>query len=191
MKRRIVVGITGASGSVYGLALLKALRVADVEIHLILSDGARRTMSLETALTPDDFFQYADHLHDDANVGASIASGSFLTEGMIVIPCSIKSAAAIAYGFNDRLIARAADVSLKERRRTVLVIRETPLHVGHLRTLTQLAEIGATILPPIPAMYTRPESVEEIVGHTVGKVLDQFAIPHQAFRRWTGASASA
>ena len=154
---KIVVGITGASGSAYGFAALTALRAAGVEVHLVMTETAQRTIELETDLTPRDFTKLADVVHDDRDLAAAVSSGSFLHDGMLVIPCSIRSAAAIAYSLNSNLLVRAADVCLKERRRLVLVVRETPLHLGHLRTLTQLAEIGAVILPPMPAMYARPK----------------------------------
>lgn len=181
-----MVGISGASGSAYGYAALQALRsVEGIETHLVLTDAAKRTLALETPYAPTDFEKLADVVYRERDLAASISSGSFVTEGMLVIPCSIKSASAIAYSLNDTLLVRAADVCLKERRRLVLVVRETPLHLGHLRTLTQLAEIGATILPPMPAMYAKPQSVADIVNHTVGKALDQFGIPNNLFKRWT------
>ncbi len=186
--RRIIIGISGASGSVYGFAALHALRqVDDIETHLVLSGQARRTIELETDKTGADFEALADVVHDDSDLAASISSGSFLTDGMLVIPCSMKSAAAIAYSLNSNLLVRAADVCLKERRKLVLVVRETPLHLGHLRTLVQLAELGAVILPPVPGMYARPRTVEDVVMHTVGKALDQFGIENSLFRRWSGA----
>lgn len=183
--RRIIVGISGASGSVYGYMALQALRaIGGVETHLVLTDGARRTLALETDMTARDFESLADVLHQEDDLAAAIASGSFLTDGMLVIPCSMKSASAIAYSLSSNLLVRAADVCLKEKRRLVLVVRETPLHLGHLRTLAQLAEIGAVILPPIPAMYANPQSIDDIVAHTVGKVLDQFGIANELFKRW-------
>jgi len=183
--RRIVVGVTGASGSAYALAALRALRERDdIETHLVMSGQARKTIEIETPHTAADFEALATVVHRDENLAASISSGSFLTDGMLVIPCSMKSASAIAYSFNANLVVRAADVCLKEKRKLVLVVRETPLHLGHLRTLTQLAEIGAVILPPIPAMYAKPQSVEDIVAHTVGKALDQFGIANDLFNRW-------
>jgi 4-hydroxy-3-polyprenylbenzoate decarboxylase len=186
--RRLIVGVSGASGSAYAIAALRALRaVPDVETHLVLSGQARQTIALETDSTAEEVEALADVVHRDSDLAASISSGSFKTDGMLVIPCSMKSASAIAYSFNANLLVRAADVCLKEKRRLVLVVRETPLHLGHLRTLTQLAELGAVILPPIPGMYTRPKSVEEIVLHTVGKALDQFGIDNSLFARWTGA----
>ncbi len=188
MTKRLIVGVSGASGSVYAIAALRALRaVPDVETHLVLSDQARQTIALETDSTAEEVEALADVGHRDDDLAAAISSGSFKTDGMLVIPCSMKSASAIAYSFNANLLVRAADVCLKEKRRLVLVVRETPLHLGHLRTLVQLAELGAVILPPIPGMYTRPKSVEEIVLHTVGKALDQFGIDNSLFARWTGA----
>jgi 4-hydroxy-3-polyprenylbenzoate decarboxylase len=183
--RRIVVGISGASGSLYGFLALQALhRVENIETHLVISGQAGRTIALETDKAVADFEALADVVHRDDDLAAAISSGSFLTDGMLVIPCSMKSAAAIAYSLNANLLVRAADVCLKERRKLVLVVRETPLHIGHLRTLTQLAEIGAVILPPMPAMYAKPKTVEDIVSHTVGKALDQFGIPNDVFDRW-------
>ncbi len=183
--KKIVVGISGASGSIYGYAALRALRAADdVETHLVLTASARRTIALETQLDPADFEALADVVYRDDDLAASIASGSFIIHGMLVIPCSMKSASAIASSYDGTLLVRAADVCLKERRRLVLVVRETPLHLGHLRTLERLAEIGAVILPPIPAMYARPKSVDDIVAHTVGKALDQLSIPNELFVRW-------
>ena len=183
--RRIVIGISGASGSVYGYAALQALKVVpDVETHLVLSAQARVTIELETSWKPADFEALADVVYQDENLAASISSGSFLTDGMLVIPCSMRTASAIAYSANSNLLVRAADVCLKERRKLVLVARETPLHLGHLRILTQLTETGAIILPPIPAMYTKPQTVQDIVAHTVGKALDQFGIKNELFTRW-------
>ncbi len=184
--RRIVVGISGASGSIYGYAALKALQATPgVETHLVLSAQAKQTIVLETDLRPEDFEARADVVYEDDNLAAAISSGSFITDGMLVIPCSMRSASAIAYSMNSNLLVRAADVCLKERRKLVLVARETPLHLGHLRILSRLAETGAVILPPIPAMYAKPQSVEDIVAHTVGKALDQFGIENRLFTRWS------
>lgn len=184
--RKIVVGVTGASGSAYAFAAMRALRArADCEIHLVVSGQARTTIALETDRTAGDLEALAHVVHADDNLAAAISSGSFLTAGMLVIPCSMRSASAIAYSLNGNLLVRAADVALKERRKLVLVVRETPLHLGHLRTLTRLAEIGAVILPPIPAMYAKPQSVEDIVAHTVGRALDQFGIDNDLFNRWS------
>jgi 4-hydroxy-3-polyprenylbenzoate decarboxylase len=185
---RLIVGVSGASGSVYAIAALRALRaVGGVETHLVLSQQARRTIALETDSTAEQVEQLADVVHRDGDLAASISSGSFKTDGMLVIPCSMRTASAIAYSFNANLLVRAADVCLKEKRRVVLVARETPLHLGHLRTLVQLAELGAVILPPVPGMYARPKTVEDIVAHTVGKALDQFGIDAKLFTRWSGA----
>jgi 4-hydroxy-3-polyprenylbenzoate decarboxylase len=185
IMRKIIVGVTGASGSAYAFAALRALREQPgIETHLVMSAQAHRTVELETSFSAADFEALAHVVHRDENLAASISSGSFLTDGMLVIPCSMKSASAIAYSFNANLLVRAADVCLKEKRKLVLIVRETPLHLGHLRTLTQLAEIGAIILPPIPAMYAKPQSVDDIVAHTVGKALDQFGISNELFNRW-------
>jgi 4-hydroxy-3-polyprenylbenzoate decarboxylase len=158
----------------------------DAEIHLVMSQGAARTLELETDLRPSDVEKLADVVHDPVNLAASISSGSFRTDGMLVAPCSVKTAAAIAYSLNDNLLVRAADVMLKERRPLVLMVRETPLHLGHLRTLTRLAAIGASIVPPIPGFYGRPKTVDDIVNHSVGKALDALGVPNEAFARWTG-----
>lgn len=187
--RRIVIGISGASGSIYGFRALEALRTAGVETHLVISKQARRTIELETDKSVRDFEALAAAVHQDDDLAASVSSGSFVTDGMLVIPCSIRSAAAIACSLNSNLLVRAADVCLKERRKLVLVVRETPLHLGHLRTLTQLAEIGAVILPPAPAMYAKPQTVDDVIDHTVGKALDQFGIEHGLFKRWTSPQA--
>jgi 4-hydroxy-3-polyprenylbenzoate decarboxylase len=186
--RRIIVGVSGASGSIYAIQTLRALRaIGGFEIHLVISPQAKQTVELETDVKPPELEAYADVLHDSANLAASISSGSFKTDGMIVVPCSMRSASAIAYSLNDNLLVRAADVCLKERRTLVLVVRETPLHVNHLRNLTRAAEAGAIILPPVPGTYSRPKTIEDVVNHTVGKVLDQFNIDNDLFRRWQGA----
>ena len=183
--RKIIVGISGASGSAYGYMALQALRaIGGIETHLVITASARKTIELEMGKSTEDFEALADVVHHDGDLAASISSGSFITDGMLVIPCSIRSASAIAYAMNSNLLVRAADVCLKEKRKLVLVVRETPLHLGHLRTLTQLAEIGAVILPPMPALYAKPASVDDIVAHTVGKAFDQFGIPHELFKRW-------
>ncbi len=181
---RIVVGVSGASGSLYAYRALESLRAAGVETHLVVSEQARRTIELETDKSVRDFEALAWAVHREGDLAASISSGSFLTDGMLVIPCSIRSASAIAHSLNSTLLVRAADVCLKERRKLVLVVRETPLHVGHLRTLTQLAEMGAVILPPMVAMYAKPKTVDDVIAHTVGKALDQFGIDQALFKRW-------
>jgi flavin prenyltransferase len=182
-----IVGITGASGSIYAVRLLETLRrVPDTTIHLVMSGQAKRTLAIETDRSDASLVSLADFVHDVDDLAAPVSSGSFRTDGMIVVPCSIKTAAAISYSLNDNLLVRAADVCLKERRRLVLVVRETPLHLGHLRTLAQLAEIGAIILPPIPGFYAMPKSVDDIVNHTVGKALDALGVPNETFARWRG-----
>lgn len=185
--RRIVVGISGASAPVYGVRLLEVLHdVPDLETHLVLSAGARRTIAYEMERDPDAVAALADVVHDERAVGNSIASGTFVTAGMVVVPCSIKTLSAIATSYSDNLITRAADVCLKERRRLVLVVRETPLHAGHLRLMLQATEAGAVILPPVPGFYHRPSTIAELVDHTVTKVLDQFGIHVDLIRRWEG-----
>jgi 4-hydroxy-3-polyprenylbenzoate decarboxylase len=185
---RIIVGVSGASGSIYAIQTLRALRaIGGFEIHLVVSPQAKQTVRLETDVEPHELEALADVVHDSANLAASISSGSYKTDGMIVVPCSMRSASAIAYSLNDNLLVRAADVCLKERRTLVLVVRETPLHVNHLRNLARAAEAGAIILPPVPGTYSRPKTIEDVVNHTVGKVLDQFGIDHDLFQRWQGA----
>jgi 4-hydroxy-3-polyprenylbenzoate decarboxylase len=186
--RRIIVGVSGASGSIYAVATLRALRaIGGFEIHLVASQQAKVTVELETDLGAAAFDALADVVHDTTNLAAPISSGSFQTDGMIVVPCSMRSASAIAYSLNDNLLVRAADVCLKERRTLVLVVRETPLHVNHLRNLARAAEAGAIVLPPVPGTYARPKTIEDVVNHTVGKVLDQFRIPNDLYNRWSGA----
>jgi len=183
-RKRIIVGITGASGAIYGIELLKALGVQGVETHLIVSDSGRRTIEIETQLSVGEVEKLASVVHDWRDIGGSVASGSFLTEGMAVIPCSIKTLSAIVHSYNDNLLVRAADVCLKERRTLVLVVRETPLHLGHLRMLCTATELGAVILPPIPGFYHLPKSIHDLISQTLGKILDQFHIPHELSRRW-------
>jgi 4-hydroxy-3-polyprenylbenzoate decarboxylase len=188
--RRLVVGITGASGAIYGIRLLEVLSKVPVETHLVMSDTAKRVALLETGRTPAEIEALATVSYENDDLEASISSGSFLTMGMVVAPCSMKSLSAIANCFGDTLLARAADVTLKERRRLVLVVRETPLHLGHLRLMTDVTEYGAVVLPPVPAFYQLPRTVEEIVDHTVGKVLDQLGMEHGLFDRWEGGDGS-
>ena len=184
--RRLVVGISGASGVAYGVRVLDALKALGVESHLVISRAALLTLSQETDLTPDDVTGRADVVHRINDVGATIASGSFRTMGMIIAPCSVRTMSEIATGVTSTLLTRAADVVLKERRTLVLMVRETPLHLGHLRTMTALAEMGAVIAPPLPAMYARPESVEQIIDQSVGRALDLFGLDWDAVRRWNG-----
>ncbi|MDQ2818733.1 MAG: UbiX family flavin prenyltransferase [Candidatus Eremiobacteraeota bacterium] len=189
--RTYVVGITGASGSVYAVRTLETLaRRPQTRVHLVMSPGAARTIELETDLRAADVAKLAHVVHDAGDLAAPISSGSFGTDGMIVVPCSVRTASAIAYSLNDNLLVRSADVSLKERRRLVLVVRETPLHLGHLRTLTRLSEMGAVVLPPAPGFYTRPKTVDDIVNHTVGKALDLLGVGHELYQRWGADSQS-
>ena len=188
--KRLIVGISGASGAIYGVRLLQVLRdVADVETHLVMSQAARQTLSLETDFSLRDVQALADVTHDARDIAASISSGSFQTLGMVILPCSIKTLSGIVHSYTDGLLTRAADVVLKERRPLVLCVRETPLHLGHLRLMTQAAEIGAVIMPPAPAFYHRPQSLDDVINQTVNRVLDQFAInlPEDLFARWQGA----
>ena len=188
---RLIVGITGASGSIYGIRLLQALRESRVESHLVISKSAEITLSHETELTTKEVRALADVVHSIENVGAPIASGSFGTLGMVVAPCSIRSLAEIAYGTTSNLLSRAADVVLKERKRLVLLVRETPLHTGHLRAMVQASELGAVVMPPVPAFYVRPKSVDDLVNQTVGRVLDLFEIDNHLVRRWGGLANGA
>lgn len=183
--RRLVIGISGSSAPQYGIALLRALCDDDsIETHLVVTPGGRRTIELETDLHPDDVAGLADVAYDDSDLAAAISSGSFLTTGMVIAPCSMRTLAAISHGITDTLVSRAADVALKERRRLVLVTRETPLNLIHLRNMVAVTEAGATVLPPTPGFYHRPVTIDDIVNQTVGKVLDQFGIDHDLFRRW-------
>ena len=184
--RRLIIGISGASGTVYGIRMLELLRHTDIETHLVMSRAAEMTLAYETDLKPKDVRALAKVNHSNADIGASISSGSFLTIGMVVAPCSIKSMSEIATGVTSSLLSRAADVVLKERRRLVLALRETPLHVGHLRTMTQLADMGAMIAPIMPAFYNRPKTVDDIINHTVGRLLDLFGIETSVVKRWQG-----
>ncbi len=187
---RLIVGISGASGVIYGVRTLDALRELGVESHLVVTRAALLTLSQETDLSADDLTGRADVSHRLNDVGASIASGSFRTMGMIVAPCSVRTMSEIATGVTSTLLTRAADVVLKERRPLVLMVRETPLHLGHLRTMAALTEMGAVIAPPLPAFYTRPASIEEIVDQSVGRALDLFGLDWAAVRRWSGLKGS-
>lgn len=184
IQSRLIVGLSGASGAVYGLTALAALRDLGVETHAVASKAAEMTLSYETGLKPSNLKSRADHLYKIADVGAPIASGSFRTLGMLIAPCSVRTMSEIATGATSSLLTRAADVVLKERRPLVLMVRETPFHLGHLRTMAALAEMGATILPPLPAFYARPETVQDIVNQSVGRALDQFGLDWKATRRW-------
>lgn len=182
--RKLVVGISGASGVIYGVTLLRALRTAGVESHLVMSRAAEMTLGYETDLKPADVRGLASHHYPVADVGAAIASGSFRSMGMAIAPCSVRSMSEIATGVTSTLLTRAADVVLKERRRLVLLVRESPLHLGHLRTMAALTEMGAVIAPPLPAFYPGPMSVQDIVDHSVGRLLDLFGIDNDLAHRW-------
>jgi 4-hydroxy-3-polyprenylbenzoate decarboxylase len=184
---RLVVAISGSTGSIYGIRLLELLRgVPDVETHLVISQAGKRTLLAETDYTVRAVEALAARVHDDRDIGASLASGSFKTGGMVIAPCSMKTVSALANSYASTLIARAGDVTLKEGRPLVVVPRETPLHVGHLRQLLALAEMGAVVLPPMPAFYHRPRTVDDLVNHTVGRILDRFGIAHGLVPEWTG-----
>lgn len=184
---RLVVGISGATGSIYGIRLLETLRgVADLETHLIISGPAKRTILEETDYAIKDVEALATRVYDNRDVGAALASGSFKTGGMVIAPCSIKTVSALANCYADTLICRAGDVTLKEGRPLIVVVREAPLHTGHLRQLLALAESGAVILPPMPAFYHRPKTLDDIVNHTVARILDRLGIPHRLGKEWGG-----
>ena len=186
---RLIVGISGASGTIYGVRLLELLRKAEIETHLVMSRSAEMTLAYETDIKPKDVRALASVHYAVTDIGAAISSGSFPTMGMIIAPCSIRTMSEIASGVTASLLSRAADVVLKEKRRLVLAIRETPLHVGHLRSMTVLAEIGAVIAPIVPAFYNRPRSVDDIVNHTCGRLLDLLGIDTGIVKRWKGAPA--
>lgn len=184
--KKIVIGITGASGSIYGIRMIEALRCLSVETHVVISKSAHKTIKYETDYTLEQIKNLSDYFYDPSDIGASISSGSFLVQGMVIAPCSIKTLSSIAHSFNDNLITRAADVQLKEKRKLVIMLRETPLHLGHIRLMQSIAEMGGVILPPIPSFYHNPTSINDIVNHSIGKALDQFGIEAELFKRWTG-----
>jgi 4-hydroxy-3-polyprenylbenzoate decarboxylase len=186
MTQPIIVGISGASGLIYGIRALQLLRDCGVETHLVMSKSAELTLHYELDMPLAAVHELASQVHAVKNVGASIASGSFATAGMLIAPCSVRTMSEIATGVTSSLLTRAADVVLKERRRLVLMVRETPLHTGHLRTLTQLSEMGAIVAPPVPAFYARPESLQAMVTQSVGRVLDLFGIDSGQVTRWQG-----
>jgi len=187
---RIIVGISGASGAVYGVRALELLAAAGVETHLVVTRSAHLTLSQELAMSPAALAEKASVVHNVQDIGASISSGSFRTLGMLIAPCSVRTMSEIATGVTSSLISRAADVVLKERRRLVLMVRETPLHLGHLRTMTSLAEMGAIIMPPVPAFYALPKTIDEMVNHSVGRALDLFGVESGAVSRWAGMPAA-
>ncbi|MCB1854885.1 MAG: UbiX family flavin prenyltransferase [Pseudomonadales bacterium] len=189
---KLIVGITGASGVIYGIRLLEMLRdLAQVESHLILSNGAKLNIALETSYSAAQVEALADVVHSDRDLAAAISSGSCLTDGMVIAPCSMKTLSGVVNSYADNLIVRAADVTLKEQRRLVLVPRESPLHVGHTRLLHEAATMGAVICPPAPAFYTNPQTVDDIIDHTVGRVLDLFRLESASIKRWQGPAHQA
>ena len=189
-SKRLIIAITGATGAVYGIRLLQTLRDAsDIETHLMISDAGVLNLHQELSMGRKEVEALAHVVHNVRDVGASIASGSFLSAGMVVAPCSMKTLASVAHGLSDNLIARAADVVLKERRRLVLMVRETPLNLAHLRNMTAVTEMGGIIFPPLPSFYHHPQSINEMIDHTIGRVLDLFDIPHTLAPRWNGLKA--
>lgn len=189
MKKRLIVGLSGASGVIYGIRLLEILReIDDIETHAIISTAAKRTILLETDYSIDQVQALADQVYNFNDIAASVSSGSFKTMGMVIVPCAIKTLSGIATSYNDNLILRAADVVLKDRRRLVLVLRETPLHLGHVRLMAQALEMGAILMPPMPAFYHRPKTIDDIINQTVNRILDLFDIEldQDLFKRWEG-----
>jgi len=189
-KRKLIIGISGASGTIYGVRLLETLKHhSEVETHLVISDTAKEIIAHENGLNPHEVMELADIVHPIDNLGAAISSGSYLTEGMIIAPCSIKSLSGIANSYNDNLLIRAADVCLKERRKLIIVLRETPLHLGHLELMTKATLCGAILLPPVPSFYNNPKTIDDIINQTVGKMLDTFGITNNLFKRWKNEKA--
>jgi len=184
MANRIIVGISGASGVIYGVRLLELLKQQEIETHLIISKAGKRNIEIETDYKPSEVEAMATYVYDHKDVGASLASGSFLTQGMVVAPCTIKTLSGIANSYTENLLVRAADVTLKEKRKLALLVRETPLHKGHLRLMSMAADMGAHILPPVPSFYHQPKTIEDIIDQTIGKVFDYFGIKHSLFKRW-------
>lgn len=185
-KPKIIVGISGASGTVYGVRILEALRDVGVETHLILTAGAETVAKYEIDLVPQRIRELASIVYEPGDLAAAPASGSFRHDGMVVAPCSVKTLSAVANSFSDNLLVRAADVTLKERRRLVLMVRETPLHSGHLELMTKVSKLGGVIMPPVPAFYHRPASIDDIVKQSVGRALDQLGVQHDLLKRWGG-----
>jgi 4-hydroxy-3-polyprenylbenzoate decarboxylase len=186
----LIVGITGATGVIYGIRLLEVLKAVKIETHLVISAAGEMTIKYETDWQVEEVKQLADYCYNVDDMAARISSGSFKTSGMIIAPCTIKTLSALATSYTDNLIIRAGDVTLKERRRLLLAVRETPLHLGHLRNMERLTEMGAIIMPPVPAFYTRPKTLAEAIDFTVGKMLDIFDIQHNLFPRWNGIPAN-
>lgn len=183
----LIVGITGASGAIYGIRLLEVLSsIQNVETHLIVSEAAEAIIKYETGRSIEDVKELASFSYDIRDIGAQISSGSFKTDGMIIAPCTVKTMSAIANSYSENLLIRVGDVTIKERRQLLLLVRETPLHIGHIRNMEKLCEMGAIIMPPVPAFYHKPQTIQDIVDHTVGKMLDMFSIEHTLFQRWSG-----
>jgi 4-hydroxy-3-polyprenylbenzoate decarboxylase len=184
MPKRIIIAIAGASGVIYGVRMLEVLRDTDYETHLIISDAGKLNIKIETSYSPEEVIAMADVVHDHKDMAAPLASGSFPAGAMVVVPCTIKTLSGIANSYNENLIVRTADVALKEKRKLVLVVRETPLHKGHLRLMTLAADMGAHILPPVPSFYHFPKTIDDIINQTIGKILDYIGIEHNLFKRW-------
>ena len=184
--KKLIVGISGASAAIYGIRMLEALQQTGVESHLVITEPARKIIALETDYRVAQVEALATHVYSVDDIGAAIASGSFKTDGMVIIPCSIKTLSAVANSYNDNLLVRAADVTLKERRPLVMVVRETPLHKGHLRLMHAVSDMGAVIYLPVPAFYTKPKTIDDLIAHTVGKILDLLDIEHNLLNRWHG-----
>ncbi|NIO05538.1 MAG: UbiX family flavin prenyltransferase [Proteobacteria bacterium] len=184
--KRIIVGITGASGVVYGIRLLQVLKKLNVETHLVLTDESQMNIRIETTWDVEDVKGLASKVHDIRDMAAPISSGSFRTDGMVIVPCSIKTLSGVAHSYGENLLIRAADVTLKEKRKLILVVRETPLHKGHLELMVKVAELGGVILPPIPAFYQGPQTIDDLIDHATGKILDFMEIDHSLYKRWEG-----
>jgi flavin prenyltransferase len=184
MIKQIVIGITGASGVIYGIKMLSLLKEKDIETHLIISESGKKNIEIETTFKSSEVATMADHCYDNQEMTAALASGSFRTDGMVVIPCSIKTLSGIANSYAHDLLSRAADVTLKEKRKLVLVVRETPLHIGHLKLMQTAAEYGAHIFPPLPSFYNHPKTIDDIINQTIGRIFDYLGIEHNLFRRW-------
>ncbi|HOP47623.1 MAG TPA: UbiX family flavin prenyltransferase [Desulfobacteraceae bacterium] len=184
MTRRIIIGIAGASGVIYGVRLLAILKEIDIETHLVISEAGKKNIEIETGYKSNEIAGMADYVYDNRDIAAAIASGSFLTDSMIVVPCTVKTLSGIANSYTENLLVRAADVTLKEKRKLVLVVRETPLHKGHLKLMTMAADMGAHILPPVPSFYHKPKTIDDIINQTIGKIFDYVGIKHDLFKRW-------
>ncbi|MFQ6678412.1 MAG: UbiX family flavin prenyltransferase [Fidelibacterota bacterium] len=184
MSKKIIIGISGASGVIYGVKLLSVLMEKDIETHLIISESGEKNLQIETDYQIDDVKQMASYVYNPKNMGAKVSSGSFLVDGMVVVPCTIKTLSGIANSYSENLIVRAADVTLKEKRKLLLVVRETPLHKGHLNLMLKASDHGAQIMPPVPSFYHNPKTIDDIIDQTIGKILDYFNIEHHLFQRW-------